>query len=176
MTVAVVIPALNEEGNIGRLIEETFQAIPAETLKEVFVIDDGSSDGTGAEIKALLPAYPKLRYIRHKDKCGQSAAIRTGILAAKCAVIATMDGDGQNDPADIPHLLQRLGAPGTSGPAFAGGVRVTRRAKGSRRLASRIGNSVRQAVLRDNCLFSLVCIASTPRCSSHTAIRSSITR
>jgi dolichol-phosphate mannosyltransferase len=151
MTVAVVIPALNEEGNIGRLIEETFQAIPPETLNEVIVIDDASSDGTGTEIKALLPVYPKLRYIRHKDKCGQSAAVRTGVLAAKCAVIATMDGDGQNDPADIPGLLQRLGAPGTSGPAFAGGVRVKRRAKGSRRLASRIGNSVRQAILRDNC-------------------------
>jgi dolichol-phosphate mannosyltransferase len=151
MSVAVVIPALNEEGNIGRLIEETFQAIPPDALKEVIVIDDGSSDGTGIEIKTLLPAYPKLRYIRHKDRCGQSAAVQTGVLATKCAVIATMDGDGQNDPADIPHLLQRLGAPGTSGPAFAGGVRTKRRAKGSRRFASRIGNSVRQAILRDNC-------------------------
>jgi dolichol-phosphate mannosyltransferase len=151
MTVAVVIPALNEEGNIGRLVEETFQAIPPETLKEVIVIDDGSSDGTGREIKALLPAYSKLRYIRHKEKCGQSAAVRTGAVAAKCAVIATMDGDGQNDPADIPNLLQRLGAPGSSGPAFVGGVRVKRRAKGSRRLASRIGNIARQSILRDNC-------------------------
>jgi dolichol-phosphate mannosyltransferase len=151
MTVAVVIPALNEEGNIGRLIEETFQAIPPETLKEVIVIDDASSDGTGAEIRALLPAYPKLRYMRHKDKCGQSAAVRTGVFATKCAVIATMDGDGQNDPADIPNLLQRLGAPGTCGPAFVGGVRMKRKAKSSRRLASRLGNSVRQAILRDSC-------------------------
>src|SRR5215472_12418204 len=126
MTVAVVIPALNEEGNIGRLIEETFQAVPPETLKEVIVIDDGSFDGTGAEIKALLPAYPKLRYIRHGEKAGQSAAVRTGVHAARSPVIATMDGDGQNDPADISKLLARLGAPGTGGPAFVGGVRVKR--------------------------------------------------
>jgi dolichol-phosphate mannosyltransferase len=151
MTVAVVIPALNEEGNIGRLIEETFQAIPPETLQEVIVIDDGSSDGTGAEIKALLPAYPKLRYIRHKEKTGQSAAVRTGVRAAQSPVIATMDGDGQNDPADIPQLLERLAAPGTGGPAFVGGVRVKRRTAGSRRLASRIGNSARNAILKDNC-------------------------
>src|SRR6516164_4661805 len=137
MTVAVIIPALNEEGNIGRLIKETFQAIPPEALKEVIAIDDGSSDGTGAEIKALLPAYPKLRYIRHKEKTGQSAAVRTGVRAAQSPVIATMDGDGQNDPADIPQLLERLAAPGTGGPAFVGGVRVKRRTAGSRRLASR---------------------------------------
>jgi dolichol-phosphate mannosyltransferase len=151
MTVAVIIPALNEEGNIGRLIKETFQAIPPEALKEVIAIDDGSSDGTGAEIKALLPAYPKLRYIRHQEKAGQSAAVRTGVHAARSPVIATMDGDGQNDPADIPKLLARLGAPGSGGPAFVGGVRVKRKTAGSRRLASRIGNSARNAILKDNC-------------------------
>jgi dolichol-phosphate mannosyltransferase len=151
MTVTVVIPALNEEGNIGRLIEETFQAVPPETLKELIVIDDGSSDGTGTEIKALLPAYPKLRYIRHREKAGQSAAARTGVHAARSPVIATMDGDGQNDPADIIKLLARLGAPGTGGPAFVGGIRVKRKTAGSRRLASRIGNSARNAILKDNC-------------------------
>ncbi|MBI4724556.1 MAG: glycosyltransferase family 2 protein [Rhodomicrobium sp.] len=151
MTVAVVIPALNEEGNIGRLVEETFQAIPPETLMEVIVIDDGSTDGTGAEIKVLIPDYPKLRYIRHQKKSGQSAALRTGVLAAQSPIVATMDGDGQNDPADIPNLLQRLGAPGATGPALVGGVRVKRKAKGSRRLASRLGNMVRQAILKDNC-------------------------
>src|SRR5262249_3580736 len=108
MTLAVVIPALNEEGNIGRLVEETFAAIPQDILSEVIVIDDGSSDGTGSEIVSLTPAYPKLRYIRHKEKSGQSAAVRTGVLAARSPLIATMDGDGQNDPADIPNLLRML--------------------------------------------------------------------
>lgn len=151
MTIAVVIPALNEEGNIGRLVEETFRAIPPETLGEVIVVDDGSADGTGAEIKRMLPGYPKLRYIRHKEKSGQSAAVRTGVLAAKSQVIATMDGDGQNDPADIPNLLKRLGAPGGPGPALVGGVRVKRKAVGSRRLASLVGNKARNAILKDNC-------------------------
>jgi dolichol-phosphate mannosyltransferase len=151
MTVAVVIPALNEEGNIGRLVEETFNAIPSEALMEVIVIDDASSDGTGGEIKGLLISYPKLRYIRHRERSGQSAAVRTGVLAAKSPVIATMDGDGQNDPADIPNLLKRLGKPGGAGPALVGGVRVRRKAVGSRRLASRIGNGARNAILKDNC-------------------------
>ncbi len=151
MTVAVVIPALNEEGNIGRLVEETFRVIAPDVLTEVIVIDDGSSDGTGAEIRSLVASYPKLRYIRHKTRSGQSAAIRTGVLAAQSPVVATMDGDGQNDPADIPGLLKRLGTPGMTGPALAGGVRVRRKAKGSRRLASVLGNKARQAILRDNC-------------------------
>ncbi len=151
MTVAVVIPALNEEGNIGRLVEETFLAIPPEILAEVIVIDDGSTDGTGAEIKGLIPYHSKLRYIRHREKSGQSAAVRTGVLATQCPIVATMDGDGQNDPADIPRLLERLGRQGSQGPAFVGGVRTRRKAKGSRRIASRVGNSARQAVLRDNC-------------------------
>jgi dolichol-phosphate mannosyltransferase len=151
MTVAVVIPALNEEGNIGRLVQETFRVIPPEILSEVIVIDDGSSDGTGDEIKGLIPAYPKLRYIRHKTRTGQSAAIRTGVLAAQSPVVATMDGDGQNDPADIPNLLKCLGRPGLTGPALVGGVRVKRKAKGSRRIASQFGNGARQAILKDNC-------------------------
>jgi len=151
MIVAVVIPALNEEGNIGRLVEEAFRAIAPETLAEVIVIDDGSTDGTPAEVKRLMPAYPKLRYIRHREKTGQSAAVRTGVLAAQAPVIATMDGDGQNDPADIPRLLAKLGHPGSSGPAFAGGIRVARKAKGSRRIASWAGNGARQAILKDNC-------------------------
>jgi dolichol-phosphate mannosyltransferase len=151
MTVAVVIPALNEKGNIGRLIEETFRVVPPELLTEVIVIDDGSSDDTGNEIKGLMAAYPRLRYIRHKTRTGQSAAIRTGVLAAQSPVVATMDGDGQNDPADIPNLLKRLGTPGLAGPALVGGVRTQRKAKGSRRVASRLGNNVRQAILKDNC-------------------------
>lgn len=151
MSVAVIIPALNEEGNIGRLIEETFRVLPPEILSEVIVVDDGSSDGTGDEIKALIAAMPRLRYIRHKARTGQSAAIRTGVLAAQSPIIGTMDGDGQNDPEDIPRLLKRLAAPGQPGPAFVSGVRTQRKAHGSRRLASRLGNGIRQAILRDDC-------------------------
>jgi dolichol-phosphate mannosyltransferase len=151
MTLAVVIPALNEEGNIGRLIRETVASIPADTLYEIVVVDDGSTDGTGDEIKALTREIPKLRYIRHDKRSGQSASIRTGILAAQAPLIATMDGDGQNDPADIMPLLKKLSTISQRGPALVGGVRTNRRAVGSRRLASKIGNKVRNSILKDNC-------------------------
>ena len=151
MAVSVVIPALNEQGNIARLIEETYAALAQNRLTEVIVIDDGSEDGTGAEIKALIARYPSLRYLRHCERSGQSAAIRTGVLAAKGAIIATMDGDGQNDPQDIPNLLNRLGANLDDGPAMVGGVRAKRKAVGSRKIASTVANFIRNAAFKDNC-------------------------
>jgi dolichol-phosphate mannosyltransferase len=151
MSVSVVIPALNEAGNVGRLVEETYAAIPQAKLGEVIVVDDCSDDATGAEVKALTVRYPTLRYLRHGERSGQSAAIRTGVLAAAGPLIATMDGDGQNDPHDIPKLLGGLGPSLSEGPAMLGGVRVNRRAIGSRRLASTIGNRVRNAFFKDNC-------------------------
>ncbi len=153
MRVSVVIPALNEAGNIGRLVKETYEHVPADMLGEVIVIDDGSDDATPDEIKALIDsgAYAGLRYLRHGARSGQSTAMRTGILAASCSVIATMDGDGQNDPRDISKLLARLAAPGMKGPALVGGVRTNRQADGSKRWASRWANWIRDAVLKDNC-------------------------
>ena len=151
MTVTVVIPALNEEGNVGRLIDETFRVLPRDILSEMIVIDDGSSDRTGDEIKSLIPIHPRLRYIRHSIRTGQSAAIRTGVLAARSPIIATMDGDGQNDPADIPKLLGRLRSPDHTGPALVAGIRARRRAKNSRRIASALANRTRQAILKDGC-------------------------
>lgn len=151
MRVSVVIPAFNEEGNIGRLVEETFQVVPEDVLAEVIVIDDCSDDGTGAEVKALISRYPKLRYLRHSDRSGQSAGLRTGILAAANGVIATMDGDGQNDPNDIEKLVRRIAAPGSEGPALVGGYRAKRKASGSKRYASLAANWIRDKVLRDDC-------------------------
>lgn len=153
MRVSVVIPALNEAGNIGRLVAETYAVVPAEMLGEVIVVDDGSDDATPEEIKALIAGgnLPSLRYLRHGARSGQSVAMRTGILAASHPVIATMDGDGQNDPRDIPKLLARLAAPGTPGPALVGGVRTNRQAEGSKRIASRAANWIRDAVLKDKC-------------------------
>ncbi len=149
--VSVVIPALNEAGNIGRLIEETFANVPGGLLHEVIVIDDGSTDATGSETKALMSRYPSLVYLRHARACGQSAAMRSGILAASGDVIATMDGDGQNDPRDIASLVDPLAAPGERGPALVGGVRRNRQATGSKRWASRGANWLRDALLKDNC-------------------------
>jgi dolichol-phosphate mannosyltransferase len=150
MRISVVIAAFNEEGNIGPLIEETFAEMPENLLGEVLAVDDASDDGTGAEIEALLGKYPKLRYLRHEVRGGQSAALRTGVRAARFPVIATMDGDGQNDPADIIRLYQRLGANGGE-PAMAAGIRTARKGPGSRKLASRFANYVRDKVLADDC-------------------------
>ncbi len=149
--VSVVIPALNEAGNIGCLIEETFAAVPLALLHEVIVVDDGSTDATGAEIKHLMTRYSSLRYIGHARPSGQSAAMRSGILAATGEVIATMDGDGQNDPRDIAGLVARMASPGANGPSLVGGVRVNRQAGGSKRWASRFANWLRDAILKDNC-------------------------
>lgn len=153
MRISVVIPALNEAGNIGRLVAETYEHVPASSLAEVIVVDDGSDDATAEEIKALIAAgrHPGLRLIRHAKPSGQSVALRTGITAANSPVIATMDGDGQNDPRDIPNLLKHLAAPGTQGPALVNGWRQTRKDTGSKRFASTAANKIRDWVLRDNC-------------------------
>lgn len=151
MRVSVVIPAYNEAGNIGRLVEETFAEVPEALLGEVIVVDDGSDDSTRDELQALLSRYPDLRYLRHGACSGQSTAFRTGILKAVHPVIATMDGDGQNDPRDIAALVNRLAEPGEAGPALVGGIRTSRKATGSRRFASRFANWIRDRVLRDDC-------------------------
>jgi glycosyltransferase involved in cell wall biosynthesis len=153
MRVTVVIPALNEAGNIGRLVEETYATVPGSYLAELIVIDDASTDATASEVKTLIESgrFSGLRYLRHDQRSGQSAALCSGILAATSPVIATMDGDGQNDPRDIPRLLEMLAAPGTDGPALVGGVRTNRKATGSKRWASLVANWIRDKVLQDDC-------------------------
>ncbi len=153
MRITVVIPALNEAGNIGRLVAETYEHVPSANLAEVIVVDDGSDDTTPDEITSLIAdgKHPGLRLLRHDKRSGQSAALRSGITAATNPIIATMDGDGQNDPRDIPNLLKHLGEPGSDGPALVNGWRQTRRDTGSKRWASRAANNIRDWVLRDDC-------------------------
>lgn len=150
MRLSVVIPAFNEEGNIGRLIEETFAAVPDSVLGEVIAVDDGSDDQTAVEIKGLFQTYRGLRYVRHGQRAGQSAALRTGVMLARFPAIATMDGDGQNDPKDIMRLYGRLGALGQE-PALVGGLRAARKDTGSKKSASRFANWLRAKVLADGC-------------------------
>lgn len=152
MAVSVVIPAFEEEGNIGRLVSETFEALTEDLLGEVIVVDDCSSDGTGREVAELQNVHDKLRLIRHLTNCGQSASLRTGILAAGFPVIATMDGDGQNDPHDLPAMIRKLAEPGDrSGPALVSGIRTRRRGSSSKRFASKAANWIRDSVLKDEC-------------------------
>ncbi len=157
--ISLVIPAFNEEGNIGRLVTECFDTIPDDILGELIVVDDCSTDNSGAEIAELQTQHPNLRYLRHEENAGQSASLRTGILAAGFDIIAQLDGDGQNDPADIPNLYQRLDMPqtgmsennGANPVALVGGVRTKRKDTGSKRIASRAANKIRDWVLRDGC-------------------------
>lgn len=126
MHVSVVIPAHDEQGNIGRLIEEIYQVVPASLLSEVIVVDDGSQDETYCEVAALAGRYANLRCLRHHARCGKSAACRTGIEAALGPVIACIDGDGQHDPRDIARMMEKLTPPGTPGAAFVAGFRSSR--------------------------------------------------
>ncbi|MGE0022309.1 MAG: glycosyltransferase family 2 protein [Hyphomicrobium sp.] len=150
-SLAVVIPALDEAGNIGNLIRETAASLPAGVLREIIVVDDASTDSTPAEVQALLATVPELRYVRHARRAGQSAAIRSGVRAASAPLVATMDGDGQNDPHDIPALLALLDQADGPNVALVGGIRVTRRAESSKRLASKFANWLRMRLLDDRC-------------------------
>jgi len=147
---SVVVPVKNEADNIEPLIREILAALVDLKAFEIIYVDDGSSDGTLDELTRLAGMTPQLKVIRHEESCGQSTAITTGVLAARHAWVATLDGDGQNDPADIPKLLQRLR---TSSPAenlqMLAGWRAHRRDTWLRRYSSRVANGVRSGLLKD---------------------------
>src|ERR1051325_2696335 len=115
MDLSVVIPVKNEAGNIAPLVAEIVAAIDGLAAYEIIYVDDGSDDATAAELRRLQIGLPQLRGVRHKTSCGQSAAIRSGVKAACGSWIATLDGDGQNDPADIPALW-RMAQQGSAPP------------------------------------------------------------
>ena len=146
--VSIVVPVRNEADNIAPLVAEIAKAVDGQWRFEVVYVDDGSNDGTAAQLKTLMAQYPWLRRIRHKQSCGQSAAVRTGVARARAPIVVTLDGDGQNDPAFIPALIRALEAGGPSIGLIAG-QRVGRKASGFKKLQSRIANAVRGAVLRD---------------------------
>src|SRR5579871_4350778 len=126
--VSVVVPVRNEAGNIAPLVEEIEKAFASRPF-EIIYVDDGSSDSTAEEIAALRPARPWLRAIRHASSCGQSAAIRSGVKAARAPVIVSLDGDGQNDPAFIPALVEKLAACGET-CGLVQGQRIGRKSSG----------------------------------------------
>jgi dolichol-phosphate mannosyltransferase len=146
---SVVVPVKDEAENAAPLAREIAAALAQESDSEIVFVDDGSSDGTLEALTAVKSEIPSLRVIRHGANLGQSRAIRTGVRAARGAVIVTLDGDGQNDPADIPKLLEELRADTTGKLAMVSGVRAKRQDTFSRKFASRIGNGVRQWLLKD---------------------------
>lgn len=145
--VSVVVPVRNEAGNIAPLVSEIAAALDGRWSFEIVYVNDGSTDETEAQLNDLMKTRPWLRQVRHKVSCGQSAAVRTGAAAARAPLVATLDGDGQNDPAFVPKLLQKLEASPRVG--LVAGQRVGRKSSGYKRMQSRIANGVRGAVLRD---------------------------
>lgn len=148
MELSVVIPVFNEVESIALLIDEICICLDGELDYEIVVVDDGSTDSTPGVLQASRQAHPQLRILRHRKCCGQSAAIASGVLAATAPCIATLDGDGQNDPADILMLYQALDKASAAGMLVTG-YRKQRRDDWLKRGSSRVANAVRAWVLGD---------------------------
>ena len=148
-TLSVVVPVFNERDNVHPLLDETVAALRGVVDFEIVYVDDCSSDDTLAVLGAARARIPELRVLRHAERSGQSTAIRNGVKASRGAWIATLDGDGQNDPGDIPKLLAMRAQSPEQVRLFAG-WRVDRRDSSSKRLASRMANAVRSRLLHDD--------------------------
>ena len=146
--VSVVVPVRNEADNVRLLTDEIAAALNGRWNFELVYVNDGSTDATEAALNALKAERPWLRQIKHAASCGQSAAVRSGVIAARAPLIATLDGDGQNDPSFIPALLHAFGQGGAR-IGLVAGQRVGRRSGAWKKAQSRIANAVRSAILRD---------------------------
>jgi glycosyltransferase involved in cell wall biosynthesis len=145
---SVVVPVHNERDNIVPLLTEIVAALRGKADFEIVYVDDSSKDDSLAVLAAAKAQFPELRVLRHLSQSGQSTALRTGIRAARGEWIATLDGDGQNDPADIPKLLTMRAESPAAIKLFAG-WRVDRKDTGSKRWASKFANGLRSRLLRD---------------------------
>lgn len=146
---SVVITVCDEVENVEPVTRELVAVLAGGEPYEIVFVDDGSTDGTAARLRALRDAGLPLRVIRHDRRCGKSEATVTGVWAARAPWIATMDGDGQDSPAEIPVMLDLAWR--NALPPIVAGIRVRRRDPWHRRVATRVGNGVRQWLLRDNC-------------------------
>lgn len=146
---SVVIPVHDEAEAIVGLLDEICAVLRGRRRFEILVVDDASADDTLARVQQAMSRIPELRLLSHAHQAGQSAAIRSGVQAARGDWILTLDGDGQNDPADIPRLLDARAAAGPD-CRLIGGWRVQRRDGLGKRWASRVANAVRRRLLRDD--------------------------
>ena len=150
LNLSIVIPVCNEEESIGTLVNEIDQVLERSLGYEIIVVDDGSRDATLSVLSELKQGLDQLRVVRHLQNSGQSSAIRTGVKAANAPWIATLDGDGQNDPADIPKLYWKLTGEENSDPLLVvAGHRKKRKDHWFRSFYSRIANRIRANLLRD---------------------------
>ena len=148
VAVSIVVPVRNEEDNLAPLISEIAGALDGRWAYEIVYVNDGSTDQTGAKLAELRKRYAQLRQIRHAASGGQSAAVRSGVRAARGAIVATLDGDGQNNPAFLPDLIAAV-EKGNGRVGLAAGQRVGRKDTGFKKLQSRIANAVRNGILKD---------------------------
>lgn len=149
--ISVVVPVKNEEDNVEPLVREISAALSGRAEFEIIYVNDGSTDATPRVLARLKLEFPMLRVIAHRASCGQSQAVATGVKHARYEWIATLDGDGQNDPADIPAMIAALADP--KQPAnlqLLAGWRNKRQDTFIRKLSSKIANGVRSRFLRDN--------------------------
>lgn len=148
VAVSIVVPVRNEADNVAPLIAEIATALDGRWPYEIIYVNDGSTDATAERISALMEQRGNLRQLRHEKSSGQSAAVRSGVRAARGGIVATLDGDGQNNPAFLPDLIAAI-ENGGSRVGLAAGQRVGRKDTGFKKLQSRIANGVRSAILRD---------------------------
>ena len=148
---SLVIPVKNEKENVIPLANEIFRVMEREGhIHEVIFVDDGSIDGTVEKLCAMRQETKFLRVVRHTNCCGQSTALLSGIRSARYPTIVTLDGDGQNDPEDIPLLLETLGVLQQQSPvAMVVGYRNRRQDTAARRWSSKLANDVRSRLLKD---------------------------
>jgi glycosyltransferase involved in cell wall biosynthesis len=148
VTVSVVVPVRNEADSVAPLVKEIVSVLDGRWAYEIIYVNDGSTDATGERLCELMKNHPQLRQLRHATSCGQSAAVRSGVRAARGAIVATLDGDGQNNPAFLPELILAI-ENGGDRVGLAAGQRVGRKDTGFKRWQSRAANAVRNAVLHD---------------------------
>ena len=146
---AVVVPVHNEAENIAPLVDEIAAVLDGRVDYEIVYVDDGSDDDTPLRLREIAARVPRLRHVRHLRRAGQSAAIATGVRQTRAPVVATLDGDGQNDPGDIVGLLSILGDSDEPDRLMITGWRAKRRDSWLKRAASRVANTVRARLLKD---------------------------
>ncbi len=146
----IIAPMKNEAGNVARLADEIAEACAHLAPFEAIFVNDGSDDGTASAIAASRARHPWLREVRHARSCGQSAAVLSGVRAARAPLCCTLDGDGQNPPSEIPKLVAPLLSDPTGRLGLVAGQRVDRQDTLSKRLASRVANGLRRRLLHDD--------------------------
>ncbi|HWX58256.1 glycosyltransferase family 2 protein [Bradyrhizobium sp.] len=148
VAVSIVVPVRNEADNIAPLIEEITAALDGRWAYEIIYVNDGSTDATAERLAAAMKQRTNLRQLRHATSTGQSAAVRSGVRRARGTIVATLDGDGQNNPAFLPDLIATL-QKGGERVGLVAGQRVGRKDTGFKKLQSRVANAVRSAILHD---------------------------